>query len=82
VTTGVAKVLQYLRRLSVDLSKPKARWTEAQIRRKIQRWLPAQFMAELIRYQLDFRDGHWRLQFEQALATTLGLEQLRITPRG
>src|SRR5450756_2910461 len=31
VTTGVAKVLQYLRRLSVDLSKPKARWTEAQI---------------------------------------------------
>jgi hypothetical protein len=42
VTTGVSKVLQYLRRLSVDLSKPKARWTETQIRNKIQRWLSAQ----------------------------------------
>ena len=66
VTTGVSKVLQYLRRLSVDLSKPKARWTEAQIRNKIQRWLSAQFMADLIHYQLDFKDkdGHWQLQFD------------------
>jgi hypothetical protein len=46
------------------LRKPKARWTEAQIRRKIQRWLSAQFLAELIRYQLDLRDGHWHLQFD------------------
>jgi transposase len=64
VTTGVSKVLQYLRRLSVDLSKPKARWTEAQIRNKIQRWLSAQFMANLIHYQLDLKDGHWHLQFD------------------
>jgi hypothetical protein len=64
VTTGVSKVLQYLRRLSVDLSKPKARWTEVQIRNKIQRWLSAQFMADLIHYQLDFKDGHWHLQFD------------------
>ena len=64
VTTGVTKVLQYLRRLSIDLSKPKARWTEAQIRHKIQRWLSPQFLAELIHYQLDLQDGHWHLQFD------------------
>ena len=64
VTTGVSKILQYLRRLSVDLSKPKARWTETQIRNKIQRWLSPQFMADLIHYQLDLQDGHWHLQFD------------------
>jgi hypothetical protein len=64
VTTGVSKVLQYLRRLSVDLRKPKARWTETQIRNKIQRWLSAQFMADLIHYQLALKDGHWQLQFD------------------
>jgi len=78
VTTAVSKVLQYLRRLSVDLSKPKARWTEAQIRNKIQRWLSAQFMAELIHYQLELRDGHWRLQFDFDHAAWLRLMAHRL----
>ena len=64
VTTGASKVLQYLRRLSVDLSKPKARWTETQIRNQIQRWLSPQFMAGLIHYQLELKAGHWQLQFD------------------
>jgi transposase len=78
VTTGVAKVLQYLRRLSVDLSKPKARWTEAQIRRKIQRWLSAQFMADLIHYQLELKNGHWHLQFDFDHAAWLRLMDHRL----
>ncbi len=78
VTTGVSKVLQYLRRLSVDLSKPKARWTETQIRNKIQRWLSAQFMADLIRYQLEFQDGHWHLQFDFDHAAWLHLMAHRL----
>ena len=78
VTTGVSKVLQYLRRLSVDLSKPKARWTETQIRKKIQRWLSAQFMAELIRYQLEFQNGHWHLQFDFDHAAWLHLMAHRL----
>src|ERR1700737_3217784 len=30
----------------------------------VAKWLSAQFLAELIRYQLQFRDGQWRLQFD------------------
>jgi transposase len=78
VTTGVSKVMQYLRRLSVDLSKPKARWTETQIRNKIQRWLSAQFMAELIHYQLELKDGHWHLQFDFDHAAWLHLMAHRL----
>lgn len=64
LTTTLSKVLQALRRLSVHLTKPKARWQEDQIRQKIARWLSAQFTSELIRYQLEHRAGHWRLQFD------------------
>jgi transposase len=78
VTTSVSKVLQYLRRLSLDLSKPKARWTETQIRNKIQRWLSAQFMADLIHYQLELKDGHWHLQFDFDHAAWLRLMAHRL----
>src|SRR6266404_4982734 len=50
VTTGVSKALQNLRRLAVELAKPQARFTEAGIRNKIQRWLSDPFVAELIHY--------------------------------
>lgn len=64
LTTSLSKALQYLRRLAIDLSKPRARFTESGIRNKIARWLSASFLAELIRYQLEFRDGRWHLQFD------------------
>ena len=64
LTTSLSKVLQSLRRLSIDLAKPGARFTESGIRNKISHWLSATFLADLIRYQLEFRDGHWRLQFD------------------
>jgi transposase len=64
VATSLSKVLQSLRRFSMELNKPQARWKETQIRSKIQRWLSAQFLEELIRYQLESQDGHWRLQFD------------------
>ena len=62
--TSLSKVLQYLRRFSMELNKPKSRWTEPQIRKKIQGWLGGQFLEELIRYQIEQHDGHWRLQFD------------------
>lgn len=68
VTTSVSKVLQALRRLSSDLNKPQARWKEPQIRNKIQRWLAMPFLEELIHYQLESLDGHWRLQFDFDIA--------------
>jgi transposase len=46
------------------LNKPRSRWTEEGIRRKIAKWLSGQFQADLIRYQLESRDGQWRLQFD------------------
>jgi hypothetical protein len=48
----------------MELNKPQARWKENQIRNKIQRWLSGQFLEELIRYQLESRDGRWHLQFD------------------
>src|ERR1700674_4471198 len=64
LTTSLSKVLQSLRRFAPELNKPQARWKENQIRSKIQRWLSGQFLEELIRYQLESRDGRWRLQFD------------------
>ena len=53
-----------MRHLSIELAKPGARFTEAGIRNKIARWLSGAFVGELVRYQLEQRDGHWRLQFD------------------
>ena len=39
LTTTLSKVLQSMRRLSIELSKPAARFTESGIRNKIARWL-------------------------------------------
>jgi transposase len=64
LTTSLSKALQALRRFSMELNKPQARWKESQIRSKIQRWLSAPFLEELIRYQLESQDGRWRLQFD------------------
>jgi len=64
LTTTLSKVLPSLRRLPVQLTKPKARWQENQIRQKIARWRSAQFTSESIRYQLERRAGRWRLQFD------------------
>ena len=64
LTTSLSKVLQALRRFSMELNKPQARWKETQIRSKIQRWLSGQFLEDLIHYQIESRDGQWRLQFD------------------
>lgn len=64
VTTSLSKALQAMRRLSVDLQKPKARYTEAGIRQRISRWLSAQFVAELVHYELQLHQGRWQLQFD------------------
>lgn len=79
LTTTLSKALQSMRRLSVELAKPGGRFTEAGIRHKIARWLSGAFVAELVRYQLEKRDGSWHLQFdfdnsalERLLARRLG----------
>jgi len=64
LTTSLSRVLQSLRRLAKELNKPKARWKQDQIERKIRRWLSTPFLAELIRYQLEEQDGGWHLQFD------------------
>lgn len=79
LTTTLSKALPSMRRLAVELAKPGGRFTEAGIRNKIARWLSGAFVAELVRYQLDKRDGFWHLQFdfdnsalERLLARRLG----------
>jgi transposase len=78
VTTTVSKVLQSLRRLSIELAKPAARFTESGIRRKIARWLAPDFVSELIRYQLESREGRWSLQFDFDHAAWLRLLSHRL----
>jgi transposase len=65
VTTSLAKVLQSLRRLSMDLAKPGSRLKENQIRNKIQRWLSSsQFLQDLISWTLHAENQRWHLQFD------------------
>jgi transposase len=64
LTTTISKTLQSMRRLSIDLAKPGCRLTETGIRNKIARWLSAAFVSELVRYQLELREGRWHLQFD------------------
>jgi transposase len=64
LTASLSRALQSLRRLAQELNKPKARWKQEQIERKIRRWLSPPFLAELIRYQLQEQDGGWHLQFD------------------
>jgi transposase len=64
LTTTLSKTMQSLRRLSTEFSKPAARFTEQKLRNKITRWLSAQFVSELVRYQLEQREGRWQLQFD------------------
>jgi transposase len=78
LTTSLSRVLQSLRRLAKDLNKPKARWKQDQIERKIRRWLSAPFVAELIRYQLQERDSRWQLQFDFDSAAFSQLLQQRL----
>ena len=79
VTTSLSRVLQRLRRLAQQLNKPRARWKQPQIMRKIKRWLSTPFLAALIRYQLEEQAEGWHLQFDfdsaafsQLLAQRLG----------
>ena len=64
LTTSLSKALQALRRFSMELNKPQARWKEDQIRSKIRRWLSVPYLEELIRYQIESQNGRWRLQFD------------------
>jgi transposase len=65
LSTSLAKVTQSLRRLSIELTKPDCRLKENHIRAKISRWLSsAQFLDELIHYELRQEDLKWRLQFK------------------
>ena len=64
LSTSLSKALQSLRRLALQLAKPKARYTEKGIRNRIARWLAAAFVSELVSYELEQRDGRWHLTFD------------------
>ncbi len=64
LTNSLARAMQNLRRLALDLAKPKARFEERGIRNKIARWLAPAFLADLVRYDLQSVDGRWQLQFD------------------
>ena len=78
ITTSLSRALQALRRLARDLRKPKTHWKQAQIERKITRWLSPPFLRELVRYQLEERADGWHLQFDFDSAALPQLLQCRL----
>jgi transposase len=64
LTTGLSKAMQSMRRLARELATTGASFTEPGLHNKIARWLAPQFVAELVSYQLQQRDGRWHLQFD------------------
>ena len=64
LTTSMAKAMQALRRLSIEVAKPKQRYTKKGIHQKISGLLSAQFLDQVIRYELKKRGGQWRIQFD------------------
>jgi len=72
-TAALTRVIQKLRRLATQLSKPQARFTEQGIRNKIHRWLLDPFVREVLHYGLEQRDNRWHLTFE---VDSLALQQL------
>ena len=64
LTASLAKAMQNLRRLALELAKPRARFEERGIRKKITRWLAPDSLAELVHCDLQPVDGRWQLTFD------------------
>ncbi len=64
LTTSLSKAMQSMRRLARELATSAASFTERGLRNRIARWMSPQFVAELISYTLEQRDGRWHLQFD------------------
>jgi transposase len=64
LTTSLSKAMQSMRRLARELATTRASFTERGLLNKIARWLSPQFLAELVSYHLEQRDGRWHLQFD------------------
>lgn len=63
-TAALTKATQRLRRLAKELAKPSARYTERGVRRRLQRYLGADFVAQLLSCELAEEAGRWRLRFQ------------------
>jgi transposase len=60
----LTKVTQQLRSLATELSRPGCRLTEGGVRRKIGRWLSADFVSQAVQYELRAEGTGLRLQFQ------------------
>jgi transposase len=64
LTTSLSKVLQSLRRLSRELTKPACGLTERHVRGRIARWLSPTFLGDIVRWDLQDAAGRLSLQFD------------------
>ena len=64
LSASLSKALGALKRLAVEMARPGNRLTPAGIEAKIQRWLAAPFLAELIHYERREEAGGQRLSFQ------------------
>ncbi len=89
LSTSLSKVLRAMKRLALEAARPGSRLTKAGIETKIQRWLTAPFLKELIRYEIRDQAGGPRLSFQvnhtavqELLARRLGRTLLLTNRRG
>ncbi len=63
VVNSATKAMESMRRLNRELGRPGARYTEEGIRNRVSRYLQAQFVSDIVNWELERSNGVWRLNF-------------------
>jgi hypothetical protein len=63
IATALAQTTRNLRRLTTELSEPRACFTESGIRHKIERWLAGSFVHEVLHYSREQRNNRGLVTF-------------------
>lgn len=63
VINSATKAMESMRRFNRELGRPRASYTEEGIRNRVSRYLQAQFVSDIVNWELQRSDGAWRLNF-------------------
>ena len=61
---ALTQATQAMRRLGRELSKPQARYTEGGLRQRLKKYVAADFVAQLLSWELVPHESGWRINFE------------------
>ena len=78
ITTTASKVMQSMRRLSIECRNPRPDLRRAASAARSRAGCRPDFVSDLVRYQLENQEGRWRLQFDFDHAAWLQLLSHRL----